>query len=329
MKVSILSKTKNLHDENEVTFKISQLREGSGVGFVHSLRKIIMADSLPGFAIHAVKIENKEIKQEFGPIPGLRENYISLITNLDKVVFASDEIKEYVANPILIEKLLEKKNSDHKEDNHKEIIAKIEKSTTNKSKIITAKDIKCEGGIEIENKDRYLATLAPKSSISICLFLSKGVGFVTRERNREIFKKESKKIFINSDYSPIKNAYYHIDGESLEQSKEIYLTIETNGSISPFSAISIANSIILSQHTTFAKGLENELKSYSLDILGITDKQKKSLSDENISLVSDLISKTIDEIKGIKGINEKDIIVIKEKLSVLNLHFKKSKKSKL
>src|SRR3989344_6236271 len=70
-------------EENSGTFEIDGLYPGYGHTLGNSLRRIILS-SLPGVAPVGVKIDG--ISHEFSTIMGVKEDVISVILNLKKVI---------------------------------------------------------------------------------------------------------------------------------------------------------------------------------------------------------------------------------------------------
>ncbi|ELL44455.1 DNA-directed RNA polymerase subunit alpha C-terminal domain-containing protein [Spiroplasma melliferum] len=66
----------------------------------------------------------------------------------------------------------------------------------------------------------------------------------------------------------------------------------------------------------------NQLLNHSIDDLEITQRTQICLEKAKIYRLSDLVSKTENEIKNIKNLGEKSLTEIKEKMHELGLHFR-------
>ncbi len=203
--------------ENEKVgvFDIEGLYRGYGLTIGNALRRVLFS-SLPGAAITRFKV--KGVGHEFTTIPGVVEDVVELGLNLKRV-----RLRFYADEPqILTLKVKGEKN-------------------------VTAGDIKGNAQVEIQNPDLHIATLTAKSSeLDIELTVEKGLGY----EPVEIQKKERLPIgmiAIDAIFSPIVNVNFRIEnmrvGERTDYNK-IRLEIETDGTISPSSALHKAVNIL-------------------------------------------------------------------------------------
>lgn len=118
--------------------------------------------------------------------------------------------------------------------------------------------------LELANKDEHIATLTDKKSeLEIEIEVEKGVGYLPREK-RKRGKLAIGEILIDAIYSPVKRVGYQVEnmrvGERTDFDKLI-LDIETDGTISPSSALSQAAKILVDHFSLVAQDLEEEKQS--------------------------------------------------------------------
>lgn len=119
------------------TITISPLQKAMGNTLGNSLRRVLL-ESVPGAAVHAVKISGAS--HEFDTIKGIKEDAAQVILNLKQLAIKF--------NPELIDE---------------KFSIKLENATGT----ITAKDIVCPAGVEIINKDLYIATASKGETLSL------------------------------------------------------------------------------------------------------------------------------------------------------------------
>src|SRR3990167_4125831 len=125
-------KIKELESTKEFgEFAIEPLEPGYGHTLGHALRRALLI-SIPGVAITSVKISGA--KHRFSTLPGLKENIVDLLLNLKGLSF----------------RLLDDKTQ-----------ASVKLSVKG-AKEIKASDLDFPEGVEVVNKDHYIATLSDK-----------------------------------------------------------------------------------------------------------------------------------------------------------------------
>lgn len=202
-------------DEKVGVFDIEGLYRGYGLTVANALRRVLFS-SLPGAAIARFKI--KGIGHEFTTIPGVVEDVVEIGLNLKQVRF-----RFYADEPQI---LTLKVKGERK---------------------VTAGDIKGSAQVEIQNPDLHIATLGSKSSeLDMELAVEKGLGYEPVEIQRKE-RLPIGMIAIDAVYSPVVNVNFRIEnmrvGERTDYNK-VRLEIETDGTISPSSALHKAVSIL-------------------------------------------------------------------------------------
>lgn len=210
VKIKTISET-----ETEGLFEIEGLYSGYGLTLGNALRRSLLS-SLPGAAITQVKIRG--VEHEFSTIPGVKEDVVEITLNLKRVRF-----KFYATEP--------------------QVLALKVKG----EKKITAADIKTNAQVEIANPDCHIATLTGKNAeIDMELTVEKGLGYVPVEA-RKLEKLPIKTIALDAIFTPVQKVNFVVEnmrvGDRTDYNR-LKLTIETDGTISPSSALHKASNIL-------------------------------------------------------------------------------------
>ena len=197
-------------------FSIGGLYRGYGITVANSLRRVLLS-SLPGAAITRFKI--KGVGHEFTTIPGVMEDVIEIGLNLKKVRFAF-----YADEPQTLS-----------------LRVKGEKE-------VTSKDIKGNSQVEVHGKEIQIATLSGKSAeLDMEITVERGLGYQPVEAQK-VGRLPIGTIALDAIFSPVINVNFRIEnmrvGERTDYNK-VELTIETDGTISPSSALHKASSVLL------------------------------------------------------------------------------------
>ncbi len=220
-------------DENDTmgVFSIEGLYRGYGITVGNALRRALLS-SLPGAAITRFKI--KGAGHEFTTVPGVTEDVIEIGLNLKKVRFAF-----FAGEP----QTLELKIKGDKD--------------------VTSKDIKGNAQVEIKN-DVHIATLSSKSAeLDMELTVEKGLGYQPVEAQK-IGRLPIGTIALDAVFSPVVNANFTVEnmrvGERTDYNK-IRFEIETDGTVSPSSALHKAASVLLDHFGKLGEIDVREIKS--------------------------------------------------------------------
>ena len=202
-------------DEKVGVFDIEGLYRGYGVTVGNALRRVLFS-SLPGAAITRFKV--KGIGHEFTTIPGVVEDMVEMGLNLKQV-----RLRFYADEPQILT-----------------LKVKGEKK-------VTAGDIKGNAQVEIQNPDLHIATLTTKTAeLDMELTIEKGLGYEPVEAQTKE-RLPIGMIALDAIYSPVVNVNFRIEnmrvGERTDYNK-VRLTIETDGTLSPSSALHKAVNIL-------------------------------------------------------------------------------------
>lgn len=227
-------------------FEIDGLYTGYGLTLGNALRRTLLS-SLPGAAVTQIKIKN--VTHEFSTLPGIKEDMVELALNFKKLRFHMHTTDDQLLT----------------------ISAKGEKT-------ITGADIKLNSDIELVNPEVELAHLTGKSvEFSVELKVERGLGYWPVEARKSQEKLPIGSIAIDAIFSPVLKVNFNVENMRVGDRTDfnrLHLEIETDGTISPSSALHKSGSI-LKDH--FEKVMAVEVKDFEL--VGKKEKSKKSKSE--------------------------------------------------
>ena len=295
-------------------FEFRPLEPGYGQTIGNALRRILLA-SLEGFAISQIKISG--VDQEFATIPGVIEGMQDIILNLKEVRFRRmvESVDTETANIVISGK-----------------------------QEFTAEDIsKGLSSFMVLNPDQHICTLEPSVKLEIAITITKGRGFVPSEELRDE-NTPIGTIPVDAIYTPIRKVNWSVENYRVEQRTDydkLTLEIETDGSISPSSALHEAANILIYHFKLFTDdkkmsvedALEPETKELDeeslrtrhllltkLSDMGLSVRAFNCLKAADIDTFADLVVYSRAELMkfrnvGRKSLNEIEVLVDKMKLS--------------
>ncbi len=295
-------------------FAIYPFEKGFGHTIGNSLRRILLS-SIEGAAIVNCKINN--VLHEYSEIPGVKEDVLYILMNLKKIRF-----KVYGDRPETIN--LSVKGKD--------------------KRLVVAGDFQTSHNVEIVNKDEYIATIDERGSLEIEAKVKKGRGYASREENYEEGVPVGT-LFIDSIFSPIIKVNYEVEsvrvGEKTDKDKLI-IEIWSDGTITPKDSLIYAANILKENlkvffiksaiETAFLKPQEEKkvneqelirlknLFSQSIENLGLSNRPKNCLKENNIETIGQLVQMTEEDLKNLRNLGEKSLEEIKQKLKENNLY---------
>lgn len=295
------------HDPKCIATLVAEpLERGFGLTLGNALRRTLLS-SLQGAAVTSVMIEG--VLHEFSSIPGVREDVTDIILNIKEVFIKMKEERN-------------KRLHVHKKG----------------PGVLTAGDIEVSGDIKILNPDHVLCNLDEGAEIRMELAVSTGNGYVPSERNRPEDAPIGL-IPIDSLYSPVRQVSYKVEntreGQVLDYDK-LSLSVETNGSITPESAIAFAARILQDQFSVFVNFEEpdkevveqvqqpelafNPSLLKKVEELELSVRSANCLKNDNVVYIGDLIQKTEAEMLRTPNFGRKSLNEIKEVLASMGLH---------
>lgn len=297
--------------ENYGKYIFSPLERGFGITIGNSLRRILLS-SIQGSAIFAVRIDG--VPHEFSSIKGVLEDVPVIILNLKKIRVKYTGDAPYQNMPL---------------------------SVSGEGEIY-ASQFRPPAEIEILTPKQKIATLTTKTAkIAMEVWVMKGRGYLPVEElktaviDKRLFPHDT--IFIDADFSPVRKANFIVEnirvGHRTDYEKLI-LEIETDGSLTPYSALQEAREIFLTHleklgvKKTKEKIVEKKpaplpkkdketmkiLLLSELDALDLPPRTITNLESAGIYVVAQLVQKKEDEILEIRNLGKKAVDEIKEKL---------------
>ncbi|MFB5192229.1 DNA-directed RNA polymerase subunit alpha [Alicyclobacillus fastidiosus] len=291
--------------ENYGKFVCEPLERGYGTTFGNSLRRILLS-SIPGAAVRSIKIEG--VLHEFATIPGVVEDVTEVILNLKRLSLKihSDEEKVLIID------------ADH-------------------PGAITAADIRADSDVDIMNPDLHIATLTEGARVYIELRAGRGRGYVPAHRNKPD-EQEIGLIPIDSLYAPISRVNFAVENTRVGQVTDydkLTLEVWTDGSVAPDEAVSVGAKI-LTDHLMLFVGLTDRGKDTDMMVekestqndrvmdmpieeLDLSVRSYNCLKRAGINTVSELCSRSEEEMMKVRNLGRKSLEEVVEKLEGLGL----------
>ncbi|MDO5287804.1 MAG: DNA-directed RNA polymerase subunit alpha [Actinomycetia bacterium] len=291
-------------------FAIEPLEPGFGYTLGNSLRRTLLS-SIPGAAVTSIKIEGTS--HEFSTIEGVVEDVTEIILNLKNLVLSSEEDE-----PVTM--YLRKAGAG----------------------AVTAADIAPPAGVEIHNPELHIATLNDKGKLEMELVVERGRGYVSAAQNHN-YDAEIGRIPVDSIYSPVLKVTYKVEATRVEQRTDfdrLIVDVETKPAISPRDAVASAGRTLvelfgLARELNFdAEGIEigpspvDEQLAADLALpvehLQLTVRSYNCLKREGIHTVSELVSRSEQDLLDIRNFGSKSIDEVKVRLHEMGLSLKDS-----
>ncbi len=288
--------------ENQALFEIKGLYPGYGITIGNSLRRVLLS-SLEGAAITQVKI--KGVNHEFSTIPNVAEDVVNILLNLKQLRF-----KMFSDEPQAIT-----------------LSVKGEKE-------VKGSDFKVPTQVELINKDMKICTLTSKSAeVEMEILVEKGIGYEPIERRKGV-KTGVGVIPLDAIYTPVRKVSFHVEnmrvGDRTDYDK-LNIEIETDGSITPQQAISLASGVLISHFNLITQSFESSAPieksdkepKIKVEDLKISSRTLSALSNGGIRTASSLSKKSEKNLLELAGIGKEGIKEIKRSLKKLGLELKK------
>jgi DNA-directed RNA polymerase subunit alpha len=291
-------------------FIIEPLEPGFGYTIGNSLRRTLLS-SIPGAAVTSIKVQG--VSHEFSTIPGVVEDVTEIILNIKQLVLSSDEDE-----PVTM--YLKKAGAG----------------------AVTAADIAPPAGVTIYNPDLHIATLNDDGSLDIEFVVERGRGYVSAVQNKDL-DAEIGRIPVDSIYSPVLKVTYKVEATRVEQRTDfdrLILDVETKPSILPRDAVASAGHTLVELFSLArelnieAEGIElgpspvdeklAEDLALPIEDLHLTVRSYNCLKREGIHTVSELVSRSEQDLMDIRNFGQKSIDEVTVKLAELGLSLKDS-----
>ena len=291
-------------------FVIEPLEPGFGYTLGNSLRRTLLS-SIPGAAVTSIKIDGN--LHEFSTIEGVVEDVTEIILNLKGLVVSSEEDE-----PVTM--YLRKAGAG----------------------AVTAADIAPPAGVEVHNPELHIATLNDNGKLEMELVVERGRGYVSAVQNKAI-DAEIGRIPVDSIYSPVLKVTYKVEATRVEQRTDfdrLILDVESKPAIRPRDAVASAGRTLVElfglarELNVEAEGIEigpspiDEQLAADLALpvedLNLTVRSYNCLKREGIHTVSELVSRSEQDLLDIRNFGSKSIDEVKLKLHEMGLSLKDS-----
>ena len=296
-------------------FVFSPLPDLFGTTLGNSLRRVLLS-SIPGGAVFSIRIDG--VYHEFTGMEGVTEDVASIILNIKQLILKID-IHDNEVYTLRINK-----------EGPCEILAG---------------DIECPEGVTVLNPELPICTLSQGGSINMELSARLGRHYVRSETNKHMYQNEAQPlgiIYTDALYSPVKQVGYVSTPKFTEDGKmydELSMDIETDGTLKPSEALSIASKI-LRDHLAILQDIDEasldeteeeqvqeedntvQLQNKMIEELELSVRSYNCLKRAGITTVDELIQKTEDEMMHVRNLGKKSLKEVKDKIYSLGLSFK-------
>lgn len=291
-------------------FVLEPLEPGFGYTLGNSLRRTLLS-SIPGAAVTSVKIAGNQ--HEFSTMEGVVEDVTEIILNLKGLVLSSEEDEP--------------------------VVMYLRKAGPGE---VTAADMAPPAGVEIHNPELHIATLNDTGKLEMELVVERGRGYVSSVQNKSA-DAEIGRIPVDSIYSPVLKVTYKVEATRVEQRTDfdrLIIDVETKPAIRPRDAVASAGRTLVElfglarELNLDAEGIEigpspvDEQLAADLALpvedLQLTVRSYNCLKREGIHTVSELVSRSEQDLLDIRNFGSKSIEEVKEKLAEMGLSLKDS-----
>ena len=302
--------TEDVVSDTRSRFVIEPLEPGFGYTLGNSMRRTLLS-SIPGEAVTSIKIEGNQ--HEFTTLPGVVEDVTEIILNVKKLVLSSEEDEP--------------------------VVMYLRKAGAG---AVTAADIAPPAGVEIHNPELHIATLNASGKIDMELVVERGRGYVSAAQNKSV-DSEIGRIPVDSIYSPVLRVTYKVEATRVEQRTDfdrLIVDVETKPAISPRDAVASAGKTLVElfglarELNVEAEGIEIGPspvdEQYAADLalpveeLKLTMRSYNCLKREGIHTVSELVSRSEQDLLDIRNFGSKSIEEVKLRLQEMGLALKDS-----
>lgn len=330
---------------------LEPLERGYGDTLGNALRRLLLS-SIRGAAVTAIKIDG--VLHEFTTIKGIREDVIEILMNLKHIpIRAKTEQSELNADGFKVITL----DSD---DLPKDFFTREENPG-----VITAKDMPWDNDFEFIG-DGILCTLEPKAHLLMEIYIERGVGYLSAERERPSNPPlPVNALLADAIFSPVKRVNYTIEPARVGQSidyERLILEVWTNGAVSPEGAVGEASRIAedcfahiadtvgttplvipkppvkdtdtvldegdgdITEGTDVITEGDDELKSKSIHELELSIRSENCLLRGGIQTIGDLLERSRDDLLKIRNLGKISLTEIENKLTSMKYSLKTESK---
>ena len=297
-------------DGSYAKFVIEPLERGYGTTLGNAMRRMLLS-SLPGAAVNSIKIEG--VLHEFSTIPNVKEDAMEIILNIKGLAV---KVEGEVPKTAVID-----------------VVGPA---------VVTGADIKSDGGVEIVNKDHYIATVSEGGRLYMELIIDRGRGYVPAEKNKST-NQPIGLIPVDSIYTPTKRVNYSVENTRVGQITDydkLTLEIWTNGAITPDEAISISSKILIEHFKLFLsfgghddnveimvekeEDKKDKLLEMTIEELDLSVRSYNCLKRAGINSVYELVQKSEEDMMKVRNLGKKSLEEVEQKLKALGFDLRKN-----
>jgi DNA-directed RNA polymerase subunit alpha len=296
---------------------VEPLERGFGITIGNALRRVLLG-SLPGASVVGIKIEG--VQHEFSTIAGVKEDVTEIILNIKSLALKTTETDR----------------------NFRKVVRINKKGPC----VVTAADIDTDADVEVLNPDLPICVLDSDAVLSMELYIGRGRGYVSAEKNKEVNKdlKLNYPIgFIPTDsiFTPVKRVNYNVESARVGQSigfDKLVLDVTTNGAFSAVEIVSLAAKV-MNEHIFMFVDLSESIRNMDILVNREEDKQQKVLEMQiddldlsvrsynclkraGIQTVEDLTKKTEEDMLKVRNLGRKSLDEVIAKMESLGLSLK-------
>jgi DNA-directed RNA polymerase subunit alpha len=291
-------------------FIASPLEEGYGTTLGNSMRRVLLS-SIPGTAFTSVRIDG--VLHEFSTIKGVIEDVAEIILNLKSVRIRAEQ---KVPTRLLVDVHGPK---DFKASDLQEFTTEL----------------------EILNPDLHLFTLSNDGHVQMELRVGHGRGYVPSDENKQLDAPLGT-VAIDSIYTPIVNVRFVVEPTRVGQKTDyerLLLEVETDGSITPEEAVTVAGRIMRDHVNLFVRfgGPEEEepvrpiadteteriraMLMTQVDSLQLSVRSQNCLRAANIKTIGELVRRDERELLTFRNFGRKSLDELGKIVDQLGLTF--------
>lgn len=311
LNIKLLSAARDLYNGQ---FQIGPFPKGVALTVGNALRRSLY-NLVPGVAVIGYQVER--YNHEYTTIPGVSESLLHIGLNLKKLLI------KFVPGTF---------------DPGQVVTLKLTKKYQNNNDTVTGADIVCPAGVTVVNPELVICNLTIDGKITMEIFCSEKTGYFLEKVNKKQYAKLGV-IALDSNHAPIKRATFRVLPIASEESynlESLELSVVTNKTVSATQLVDVAATQLgayLKQLTT----LSDSLVSAVTDETAVADEQhvsdpaqlaivdlglplrcRDSLLFAGIKTVAQLLTYSKAEVRKIKGLGEKSLIALQEKLLEFN-----------
>ena len=285
-------------------FLITSLSPGQGLTIGNQLRRVLLND-LGGIAISAIRIAG--INHEFATIPGVREDILEILLNLKGIIFKSQ--------------------SQNPEFGRLKIQGPL---------VVTADLIQLPSNLEIVNPNHYIMTISTPTLLEIEFKFEYGTGY--RLASHSSLENDENYLQLDTIFMPVQKVDFKIENvydTANNITERLFLEIWTNGSISPYEALTSATEFTINLFTLLLANKEtNSLNSSESKVLKIEPynnivieelqlsvRAYNCLKKAQINTVGDLLQYSPEKLQDLKNFGRKSadevFSTLKNKLGII------------